>query len=375
MAGPSLAGDGVDDEPVARAVGRDGGEHRRVVLGAGVRVREVGLDAADLGHRQHARSDQLLVRDDDERRPEEEVEQRGESVLALGGRGEPEAVARRAAVDHGVEGAGRDVMGLVEDEQPEPAEERVELRRLPANERLDDGDRDGRDLLLAVADEAGLDAQLVAQLAEPLLREVERVDEDERRRAEPRDGAHAHAGLPAAARDDDGALRDLRELVDRRLLVPAERQLAQGVELRLRQHALVVAGDDEPLLRSGSAQHMDGPAGQPQLAAQLLHEAHRLELGAGVKPETQAIQVRRVRERERAAQALDHLRRHVARVEGERRINSRAHRRPPRGSGRCSRPAAWRASVAGSSGTSCRSPSRRGACRESRRRRRRSCNG
>jgi len=38
----------------------------------------------DVGHREDARRDQLLVRDDDERRPEEEVEQRGEAVLALG---------------------------------------------------------------------------------------------------------------------------------------------------------------------------------------------------------------------------------------------------------------------------------------------------
>jgi hypothetical protein len=213
----------------------------------------------DVGHREDARRDQLVVRDGDERRAQEQVEQRGQPVLALRRRGEPEAVARGAAVDHRVERAGGDVVGLVEDEQAEAAEERVELRGLPAHERLDDGDGHGRRALLAIADEPGLEAQLVLQLPEPLLGEVEGVDEDERRRAQLGDRAHAHARLAATARDDDRALRDLRELLDRARLVVAEAERGH-VERRLGQHARVLAGDDEPVLRGRAPEHVDGAA-------------------------------------------------------------------------------------------------------------------
>ena len=122
----------LDDERVARGIACDGGEHRRVVLGAGVEVLEVRLDAVDVGHREDARRDQLVVRDGDERRAQEQVEQRGQPVFALRRRGEAEAVPRGAAVDDRVERARGDVVGLVEDEQAEAAEEGVELRGLPS---------------------------------------------------------------------------------------------------------------------------------------------------------------------------------------------------------------------------------------------------
>jgi hypothetical protein len=313
-------------------IARDGGEHRRVVLGAGVEVREVRLDAVDVGHREDARRDQLVVRDGDERRAQEQVEQRGQPIFALRRRGEPEAVARGAAIDDRVERARGNVVGLVEDEQAEAAEEGLELRGLPAHQRLDDGHGHGRGALLAIADEPGVDAELVLQLPEPLLGEVEGVDEDERRRAQLGDRPHAHARLAAAARDDDRALRDLRELLDRVRLVVAEAERGH-VERLLGQHACVLAGDDEPILRGGAPEHVDGAAREAQLACALLDEAHRLELRAGVQPEAQAVEERGVRERQHPAQALDDLRRHLAGVERQRRVNSRAHRQPPRGSG------------------------------------------
>ena len=85
--------------------------------------------------------------------------------------------------------------------------------------------------------------------------------------------------------------------------------------------------------RGGAPEHVDGAAREAQLACALLDEAHRLELAAGVQAEAQAIEERGVRERQHPAQALDDLRRHLAGVERQRRINSRAHRQPPRGSG------------------------------------------
>jgi hypothetical protein len=82
-----------------------------------------------------------------------------------------------------------------------------------------------------------------------------------------------------------------------------------------------------PSCAAGAPEHVDGAAREAQLACALLDEAHRLELGAGVQPEAQAVEERRVRERQHPAQALDDLRRHLAGVERQRRINSRAHRR------------------------------------------------
>ena len=76
-----------------------------------------------------------------------------------------------------------------------------------------------------------------------------------------------------------------------------------------------------------------GPAREAQLPSLLLDEAHRLELGAGVQPEAKPVEERGIRERQHSAQALDDLRRHLAGVERQRRVNSRAHRQPPRGSG------------------------------------------
>ena len=84
----------LDDERVARRVACDGGEHRRVVLRTGVEVLEVRLDAVDVGHREDARRDQLVVRDGDERRTQEQVEQRGQPVLPFRRRGEAEPVPR-----------------------------------------------------------------------------------------------------------------------------------------------------------------------------------------------------------------------------------------------------------------------------------------
>jgi hypothetical protein len=99
--------------------------------------------------------------------------------------------------------------------RPKPPRKASSFEGLPAHQRLDDGHCHGRGALLAIADEPGLEAQLVLQLPEPLLGEVEGVDEDERRRAQLGDRPHAHARLAATARDDDRALRDLRELLDR----------------------------------------------------------------------------------------------------------------------------------------------------------------
>ncbi|OPZ01101.1 MAG: hypothetical protein BWZ09_02798 [Alphaproteobacteria bacterium ADurb.BinA305] len=259
MAGARFRDHVLDDERVARRVACDGGEHRRVVLRTGVQVLEVRLDAVDVGHREDARSDQLVVRDGDEGRTQEQVEQRGQPVLPIRRRGEAEPVPRGAAVDHRVERARGDVVGLVEDEQAEAAEEGVELRPLPAHQRLDDGHCHGRGALLAVAEQSGLDAELVLQLPEPLLGEVEGVDEDERRRTQLGDRAHAHARLAAAARNDDRALRDLGEPIDGDLLVVAQAERGH-LELHVRQHARVLAGDDEPLLRGRAPEHVDGPA-------------------------------------------------------------------------------------------------------------------
>jgi len=66
VAGAGFGDHVLDDERVARRVARDGGEHRRVVLGAGVEVREVRLHAVNVGHREDARRDQLVVRDGEE---------------------------------------------------------------------------------------------------------------------------------------------------------------------------------------------------------------------------------------------------------------------------------------------------------------------
>jgi hypothetical protein len=67
------------------------------------------------------------------------------------------------------------------------------------------------------------------------------------------------ARLAATARDDDRALRDLRELLDRARLVVAEPERGH-VERLLGQHARVLAGDDEPVLRGGAPEHVDGAA-------------------------------------------------------------------------------------------------------------------
>ena len=89
-----FASDVLDDERVARWIACDGGEHRRVVLRAGVEVLEVRLDAVDVGHREDARGDQLVVRDGDERRAQEQVEQRGQPVFRSGVAVRPSGTAR-----------------------------------------------------------------------------------------------------------------------------------------------------------------------------------------------------------------------------------------------------------------------------------------
>ncbi len=85
------------------------------------------------------------------------------------------------------------------------------------------------------------------------------MDEDERRRAQLGDRPHAHARLAAAARDDDRPLGDLHELVDGVRLVVAEGERGD-IERYLGQHACVVAGDDEPVLRGRAPEHVDGAA-------------------------------------------------------------------------------------------------------------------
>ena len=120
VASAGLLHDVVDDERVAGRIARDGAQHRRIVLGAGVEVGEVRLDALDLRDGEDACRDELVVGDGDERRAEEQVEERCQPVLALRRRREPQSVARRTPIDHGVKGAGRDVVGSSRMSKPKP---------------------------------------------------------------------------------------------------------------------------------------------------------------------------------------------------------------------------------------------------------------
>ena len=194
---------------------------------------------------------------------------------------------------------------LVQDEQAELPEERIERGQLPTSQRLDHCDRHGRHARLAGPDEPGLDAQLVAQLAKPLLGEVERMHQHQRGRAQSRYRPHPDAGLPSATGDDDSPLRHGSEPIDCGLLVVPQRQLGHGRQRGIRQHAGVVTRDEDPVLRRSPAQCVDRSAWQDHAAGKLLDEAQRLRLGSPIQAEAQAVEIGGVRKRQRPDQPLE----------------------------------------------------------------------
>ncbi|EAU67350.1 hypothetical protein STIAU_7074 [Stigmatella aurantiaca DW4/3-1] len=326
VACPRFAGHGPEDEVIAHLVLRQRLQHGRVVRGAEVGEVEGRLHGAHLGHHQHAARDEVLVLHHSQGRAQVQAQERRQPVLSLGRCRQAQPVARRAAVDDSVEGTRGDVVGLVEDEQSEALEKGVELRLVPPGQGLDDGHGDGPHLLFPRAHEACLQAQALAHVLSPLLRQIQGVDEDERRRAQARDGPHGEDALPCPAWEHRNPLGGLRQALHGLGLVVAQRHHRQLRQALGRQHPRVLEGQRQARLVRGPAQQVNGPARQHQLPLLLAEEVQRLGLRTGALAQPHQLQIGGVGKGEGPAEALQHLGRHVAHREPQPSVHPHAQR-------------------------------------------------